>query len=204
MLDLTDLERQSAPLFDIPDGRTPAKARELTLEPCDTSHARILNRRWHSRLPETTNIGWMYTFAGKAYGVTYGVALWSNPTSRTLPSQWLELRRLAVSPDAPKYTATRMLGLMRRWFLKHHPEHEKLISYQDTDVHEGTIYKAANWTLAYTGTRGASKTDRSSIHIPRNPINGSEVDASPKARWEIPLKPTKQNENHSRNTTAKQ
>jgi hypothetical protein len=59
---------------------------------------------------------------------------------------WLELRRLAIAPDAPKNTATRMMGFMARDIRKRHPEINRLISYQDTEVHKGTIYKAAGWS----------------------------------------------------------
>ena len=58
---------------------------------------------------------------------------------------WLELRRLAIAPDAPKFTATWMLSKMVKAIKKRHPEITKLVSYQDTEVHTGTIYAAANW-----------------------------------------------------------
>ena len=47
-------------------------------------------------------------------GVTYAVALWHNPSARTLPGHWLELRRMACAPDAPHCTASRFLAEMTK------------------------------------------------------------------------------------------
>ena len=52
---------------------------------------------------------------------------------------------LAISCDSPKNTASFMIAEMQRWILKSMPTLFKLISYQDTGVHLGTIYKASNW-----------------------------------------------------------
>ena len=60
---------------------------------------------------------------------------------------WLELRRLAISPDAPKFTATWIIAKMVKDIKKQFPDVTRLVSYQDTEVHTGTIYKAANWKL---------------------------------------------------------
>ena len=49
----------------------------------------------------------------------------------------------AIASDAPKYTATRMLSIMVKRIKKEFPDIVRLISYQDTEVHKGTIYKAA-------------------------------------------------------------
>jgi len=55
------------------------------------------------------------------------------------------LRRFAIAPDAPKNTASRMLKIMTILIKKQMPQIIKLISYQDIEVHKGTIYKASNW-----------------------------------------------------------
>ena len=65
------------------------------------------------------------------------------------PESGLSSRRLAVAPDAPHCTASRMLGQMARWIRTNLPDVPVLLSYQDMDVHTGTIYRAAGWTPAY-------------------------------------------------------
>ena len=56
---------------------------------------------------------------------------------------------------------------------------ELLISYQDTEVHSGTIYKASNWTAAYTN-RGQSWSNKTRQ---RN----EEQTLAAKTRWEYAL-----------------
>jgi hypothetical protein len=76
---------------------------------------------------------------------------------------------------------------MTRWFKEHCPERERMLSYQDTAVHQGTIYKAAGWTAAYTSKpriRDRSKPRVGTSRNYRSNINGVEVDASAKVRWE--------------------
>jgi hypothetical protein len=121
--------------------------------------------------------------------MTYAVALWHNPSARTLPEHWLELRRLAVAPDAPHCTASRMLGEMARFFRGHCPERERMISYQDPSVHTGTIYRAAGWRVAFIGASRVRdrSTNRPSGRAYRWNDNGDEVDSVGKIRWEKAL-----------------
>lgn len=167
------------------------KARHLVFEPCDKALAVDACRRWHSRLPNTQAGPWQFAFAALSpEGAVVAVALWNNPSARMLPSHWLELRRMACSPDAPKFTASSFLGYMARYFKKHHPERERMISYQDTAVHEGTIYKATGWTAAYTSkprVRDRSKPRVGTERAYRSNLNGAEPDASAKVRWEKAL-----------------
>jgi hypothetical protein len=75
---------------------------------------------------------------------------------------------------------------MIRWLKKNHPEHQKAISYQDLDVHQGTIYKAAGWTVEYVSkrrTRDRSKPRKGTERAYRSNLNGVLVDSAPKARW---------------------
>lgn len=167
------------------------RARHLALEVCSKSHAVSLVRLWHSRLPVVQNAPWKYAFKMSLDGVTFAVALWNNPSARMLPGHWIELRRMACAADAPKYTASRFLSLMVKWFNNNAPEHEKCISYQDTAVHLGTIYKAANWTAEYTSKariRDRSKSRVGTNRLYRSNINGVIVDSSPKVRWSCLLK----------------
>ncbi|HYE77956.1 MAG TPA: hypothetical protein VEI97_08225 [bacterium] len=116
-------------------------------------------------------------------GVFYATALWTRPINRSLPVKtWLELRRLAVAPDAPRNTASRMLAWMARDIARTRPEVVRLISYQDVERHTGGIYRAAGWVRgdqrAQAGKRWNHKT-RS-----RNP----DQSVSAKVRWEKHLR----------------
>jgi hypothetical protein len=68
---------------------------------------------------------------------------------------------------------------MRQHIAKALPEVSLLISYQDTEVHHGTIYKADNWKLAAT-SKGLSW----SVTRDRNP----DQTTAAKIRWEYVLK----------------
>ena len=187
-----DTERSLHPLWQEEDVLPAASVRELVCEPCEIGLARRLNAMWHSRLPRTQSSPWQYAFAAHKQGLVYAVALWHNPSARTLPSHWLELRRLAIASDAPHCTASWMLGRMARWFRHSCPDRERLISYQDLAVHTGTIYRAAGWK---EGHRSAPRQrDRSKPRVGtlgrrdyRSNLNGLEPDMSAKVRWEIML-----------------
>jgi hypothetical protein len=118
-----------------------------------------LNRRWHSRLHiyETGFCEKARICFGALYeGYFYAAAIWDNPTARSLPQhEWLELKRMAICAEAPKNTASRMLKIMTAIIKKRFPEIERLISYQDVEVHKGTIYKAAGWHVGHNGKSGS-------------------------------------------------
>ena len=169
------------------------KARNLICEPCDTAHAVALNREWHSRLPVVQNNPWQFAFRAHYRGRTCAVALWNNPSTRSLPSHWLELRRLACAPFAPRFTASKFLSAMVRWFARYHADREKCISYQDTAVHTGTIYRAANWHIAFQGherqrDRSKPRINTHGQRMYRTSSNGLDADRAAKVRWEIELR----------------
>jgi hypothetical protein len=121
------------------------------------------NRKWHSRLPriEWGNVvrNTYYVCYGASYNNwCYAVAIWSSPVAqnRMIDGKTiLELRRMAISQDAPKNTASRMISVMVRLIRNKFPLVTKLISYQDTEVHSGTIYKASGWKSVST-SKGVS------------------------------------------------
>ena len=161
-------------------------AKQLSVDICDKLYAVNLVREWHSRLPNTQKGPWQFAFKSHLGGLTFAVALWNNPSARTLPNHWLELRRMACAPYAPKYTASHMLGKMVKYFKTHYPEREKLISYQDLDVHDGIIYKASNWIPEYFSrprTRDRSKPRKGTKRNYRSDINTKAVASSGKIRW---------------------
>lgn len=169
------------PLFQAEGGGAiPTSALQLCLDGIDIRTARALNRLWHSRLPRLGNDVSMK--AALCFGAEfderyYAVAVWTHPIARNLPQDnWLELRRLAIAPDAPRNTASRMLGVMARLIRKARPEIERLVSYQDTEVHTGGIYKAAGWVPSVVSPGG----EWSVPSRQRQPAQS----AAPKQRWE--------------------
>lgn len=163
----------------------PKHAKDFRVTLVDNKLAGRLNKKWHSRVPEITWGGTACNpcFAVVHKNVVYAVALWSCPIAgnRIVDGfRCLELRRMAIAPDAPKNTASRFLSIMVKMIRKTRPDVIKLISYQDTAVHKGTIYKASGWTLerqtefvswGITGRKGHGKLDYQA--------------PSPKNRWAL-------------------
>ena len=129
--------------------------KEIVIEDCRAQIACMLNELWHSRLP---NIHWSnvvrnthyvcYSFSYKQ--AVIGVGIWSSPVAQNRfkdGKQMLELRRLALNDECPKNTASWSIGKMIKRIKLKFPEIRRLISYQDTEVHQGTIYKASNWVI---------------------------------------------------------
>lgn len=174
------------PLFRVGEsGSIPTSALELFVEPIGFEHARELNSLWHSRLPRM-GIGCVkkmpfLCYAATCAGVIYAVAIWSNPVARELPQDsWLELRRLAIAHDAPRFAASRMLAVMSRLIRNGESSLERLISYQDTEAHSGTIYRAAGWR------RVDPKGSSTNWDMPSRPRPKSQSTAI-KVRWEKDL-----------------
>jgi hypothetical protein len=110
--------RLAHPLFQAGDGGSiPTSALDLRIEPVAFLRAVELNAAWHSILPRF-GTGFIKdqrfpSYAAVHDGVIYAVAIWSNPAARKLPQvTWMELRRMAVAPDAPRNTPSRMLRIM--------------------------------------------------------------------------------------------
>jgi hypothetical protein len=146
-----------------------------------------LNKAWHSRLPEIGASQFRAIFGAECSGKYYAVAAWSNPVARLLPQMtWLELRRFAICDKAPKNTASRMLGWMVREIKRTLPEVVRLISYQDCDVHAGTIYKAAGWAPAagYKGRRRGWAPGAGGGETRRGRLNQN---VAPRMRWELAI-----------------
>ena len=147
-----------------------------------------LNAKWHSRFPD---IHWSNVVRNRHYicygaffdGHCFAVAIWSSPiaANRLKDGQLLlELRRMAISDQSPKNTASQMLSWMRKDIEKRFPDVIRLISYQDTEAHFGTIYKASGWMLI----DGQSNLDWSTSTRKRNKAQSS----APKVRWEYNLR----------------
>ena len=162
--------------------------KEIEIQETRAQIACMLNELWHSKLPK---IHWSNVVRNKhyvCYAIKYkqaiiGVAIWSSPVAANRfkdGDKLLELRRLALSDVCPRNTASFVISSMIKDIKVRFPELIRLVSYQDTEAHLGTIYKASNWTVAPTQTSlldwTTSKRKRSSLQ--------STAD---KVRWEYNL-----------------
>jgi hypothetical protein len=152
----------------------------MLVERCDVETIIALNASWHSVLPSVgANFG-VFGYVATYLDVIYASALWSRPIAAnrlTNGFQKMELRRMAVGPAAPRHTASWFLAVMSRLVLKM-PDVVGLVSYQATDVHQGTMYRAAGWKSC-----GMQAFQSWNTHSRRRP---DDVNVSPKVRWERP------------------
>ena len=179
--------RVARPLFqEEGSGSTPTSAIDLYFDTISLDRAIELNMAWHSRLPVVSKSNIIRTVRHVCYsaefgGIYYAIAIWTNPVARLLPQDtWLELRRLAVADDSPRNSATRMIGWMIRDIRKRFPVIERLVSYQDTEVHCGTIYKASGWVATTINNDG-------NWNRPNRQRNKAQS-SSAKQRWEFSLR----------------
>ena len=188
-----DSVRVSMPLFHGGGrGSSPTSALQLHFELIGRKRALALNALWHSMLPRLPEWN-VYTKHGICYGaiyegIYYAIAIWSRPVSRQLDDgNTFELRRMAIANDAPKNTASRMMGWMIRELKK--SKWTKAISYQDAEVHAGTIYKASGWTSVAVSNGKAGWNTGGKTYGVRRVVKAQHdpVSNSPKVRWEISL-----------------
>ena len=173
----------------------PDSPKKMSLKKIGVRHAMRYNEMWHSRLPITVEGNLLRNKRSIFYGAEFqdhcfASAIWTDPVANNRLNKdyvWLELRRLAISPDAPKFTATWMISKMIKNIKKEFPEVTRLVSYQDCDVHKGTIYAASNW-----------KQDIISQGISWNETRkrNKEQSLSPKKRWIYDLRPLKTDKSH--------
>jgi hypothetical protein len=181
-----DSTRVVHPLFQTEDGGSiPTSPLQLHVGRISVDLAIALNAKWHSRLPIVDKSNVIRTKQLACYGaefgnVWYASAIWTNPVARLLNNRsWMELRRLALAPDAPANSGSRLLRIMVSQIRREYPQVVKVISYQDTDVHLGTIYAAAGWVAAAKSQDGG--WDRP------NRSRKAAVAPGAKVRWEKDL-----------------
>jgi len=152
------------PLFQVDEGGSiPTSALQLQFVTIDMRTAMELNAKWHSMLPRKSAAflgallcgNMSIAYAAEFENQFYAVAIWSQPVARSYcDGHTIELRRLAICEQAPKFTASRMLGVMRRLVVRDYAKEtnrqpyiakpmqiRKLVSYLAVDVHTGTIYR---------------------------------------------------------------
>ncbi len=139
------------PLFGNKNDELLNSPRQFEIEQISVFRACQLNELWHSRLPIIKP--WNIFGTGKyiCFGLIFNneyhaVAIWSGPVANFKnQKEILELRRLAICEQAPRNTASWFISKMIKIIKTKFPNVKKLISYQDLEVHLGTIYKASNW-----------------------------------------------------------
>lgn len=147
-----DSTRVVHPLFQTEDGGSiPTSPLQLHVGRISVDLAIDLNAAWHSRLPvlDKSNIvrtKHLLCFGAEFSNVWYACAVWTNPIARAHNDKpWLELRRFAMAPDCPPNSGSRLLKIMMGHIRRDYPLIARVMSYQDTAVHKGTIYAAAGW-----------------------------------------------------------
>lgn len=168
------------PLFqEETGGAKPTSPLQFRFDRVDSLTACLLNRFWHSRLPNFPYRQAKHNrcFSATFDGAFYACAIWTPPVARGLNGLgWYELRRFAIGPDAPRNTASRMLAFMRRDLRKSDPWIERFVSYQDLDAHAGAIYRADGWTCV-------ERPDESAVGWRSRGLR-SERGITRKVRWE--------------------
>jgi len=117
---------------------------------------------------------------GWAWSDEYGVMVFTNPNSRHLPSDWLELVRWCLV--GTKNGGSRQWARVSRFIRSEMPHVTTVVSYSDpSQGHTGSLYKACNWRPAPTWL----------VLRPPPSGNGSWTGAKQEAakeRWIFPLR----------------
>lgn len=93
------------------------------------------------------------TKKGTAYMDDGGVIVFSSPTSRRLPREWVEISRWCII-NRDKNAGSKQWGRFIREFKKLYPKVTTLVSYSDpSQGHTGALYRACNWVWAPTWLR---------------------------------------------------
>jgi hypothetical protein len=116
-------------------------------------------------------------------GEVVGAMVWRPPTSRRIPTTWMELSRWCLTPEGGQYAGSRMHRAAVRELRHRFPNVTTLVSYSDPSVgHTGALYKACNWRWAPTWHRLAPPPTGSGSW------DGVTTQA-PKDRWVFELRP---------------
>ncbi len=183
-------------ILSLDGGSQPTSPHQFVVREIPLERACLLNSVWHSRLPIISVTSCTRCRNRFAYGFYYqdecwAVAIWTSPIAIIKDNdRLLELRRYAIRPGCPPNTATWGLGVMVRLIRKKYPQIKRLISYQDTAVHKGTIYKAGNWRMRKwcRQAMGISAKKGRACASAQWEKSRKEVQApTPKIRWEYDL-----------------
>lgn len=121
------------------------------------------------------------TNRGRAWSDELGIVVLASPTSRKLPTDWLELSRWCLRGEPND--GSRQWSRIVKW-LRAETDATTVVSYSDPSVgHTGALYRACNWWWAPTWQR-----------IVPPPSGGGSWDGgktlqAPKDRWVFPIRP---------------
>ena len=191
-----DSVRVAQPLFPVEgQGSIPMSPLQFEIVQIETKLAKQLNKLWHSRLPIYDTgfcLNSLISYGAIYNNVFFAIAIWSNPVAQALPQKsWVELRRMAICDDAPKNTASRMMSIMVKLIKTYFPFVCKLISYQDVEVHQGTIYKASGWEIGAYHKGGSWNRPNAKNSWNDKPRTRPDLNKAtgPKIRWEKQIRP---------------
>jgi hypothetical protein len=117
---------------------------------------------------------------GWAWDDKYGVAVFTNPNSKHLPADWLELVRWCLRGEPND--GSRQWSQIAKYLRQERPDVSTVVSYSDPDQgHTGALYRACNWFWAPTW------------HRLRPPPSGNgswdgDKQQAVKDRWVFPLR----------------
>lgn len=140
-------------------------------------HTRYIDRLIHknhylSTIPPGAKHRYVIS-GGLQWGIVGG-AMWGRPVARMEDQEkTLELTRFWTADYTPKNTESWALGRMIK-DLKSKGTYDRLIAYSSEGHHEGTIYKATNWTDLGARTTGCWE----------NRDGRTTADPSDKRKWE--------------------
>lgn len=141
--------------------------------------ARAFVAQHHSH--HDAHVGEVYALGGFVGAVMVAVVIASRPVAAALDdgTVW-EITRLCVGPDAPHFTASRLLGRMGR--IASLSGVERLISYTRVDE-PGTCYIAAGWVpVAYTNGKPHTTGNRAQRWLPE--VYKPSTEVVDRVRWE--------------------
>jgi hypothetical protein len=104
----------------------------------------------------------------------YGVMVLASPTSRWIPSHWIEISRWCLLGE--KNAGSKQWAAVRRWIYTNKPLCTTAISYSDPSAgHTGALYRACGWLWAPTWHR--------LVPPPTGNGNWGTKPQAPKDRW---------------------
>lgn len=127
-------------------GSIPTSPLQLIIKKTNLDTIKSGCKQWHySGYCQPQNmLNFAVWFENRVVGVVqYGVPCGAN--RMTNGKITLELIRLALCPDCPKNSATRVMSVCEKIIKKVYPRYKYLVSYSDDSRHIGTIYKAGNF-----------------------------------------------------------
>ncbi len=150
----------------------------VKIHPVTRKMQRAAVAKWHSHHKPT--IGETIALGAFVDGALVAVVVMGVPVAPALQDgkTW-EVTRLAVGPDAPRYTASRLLGAAGR--LMDAAGVERQISYTRSDE-SGTCYKAAGWVATGTVKADTHNHGNRATFLPG--VWQHSTEAIDRTRWE--------------------